>query len=230
MSKFKILYAEDDATIAFLTKDSLENKYDICHCANGVDAFEKFKNGSFDICILDIMMPKMDGFELAQAIRKSNSEIPILFLSAKTLKEDRIKGLKIGADDYLVKPFSIEELELKIEVFLKRSAKQQLNYNQKTIYTVGKYQFDPLNYLIYDTTEKIVLTQREAELLKLFLDNKNQVLKREIILKQLWGNDDYFLGRSLDVFISRLRKIISTQEEISIENLHGIGFRFNYKE
>ncbi|MDI9311251.1 MAG: response regulator transcription factor [Limnohabitans sp.] len=230
MSKFKILYAEDDATIAFLTKDSLESKYDICHCTNGAEAFDKFKNDSFDICILDIMMPKMDGFELAEAIRKLDIEIPILFLSAKTLKEDRIKGLKIGADDYLVKPFSIEELELKIEVFLKRSAKQQLNYNQKTIYTVGKYQFDPLNYLIYDTTEKIVLTQREAELLKLFLDNKNQVLKREIILKQLWGNDDYFLGRSLDVFISRLRKIISNQESISIENLHGIGFRFNYKE
>ena len=230
MSKFKILYAEDDATIAFLTKDSLESKYDICHCTNGAEAFDKFKNDSFDICILDIMMPKMDGFELAESIRKLDIEIPILFLSAKTLKEDRIKGLKIGADDYLVKPFSIEELELKIEVFLKRSAKQQLNYNQKTIYTVGKYQFDPLNYLIYDTTEKIVLTQREAELLKLFLDNKNQVLKREIILKQLWGNDDYFLGRSLDVFISRLRKIISNQESISIENLHGIGFRFNYKE
>lgn len=230
MSKFKILYAEDDATIAFLTKDSLESKYDICHCTDGETAFEKFKNDSFDLCILDIMMPKMDGFELANAIRKLDIEIPILFLSAKTLKEDRIKGLKIGADDYLVKPFSIEELELKIEVFLKRTAKHHLTYTQKAMYWIGKYQFDPLNYLVFDTNEKIVLTQREAELLKLFLDHKNQVLKREIILKQLWGNDDYFLGRSLDVFISRLRKIISNQEGISIENLHGIGFRFNYKE
>ena len=173
-------------------------------------------------------MPKIDGFELATAIRKLNSDIPILFLSAKTLKEDRIKGLKLGADDYLVKPFSIEELLLKIEIFLKRSLKQ--NSIVKSIYTVGKYQFDSHNYLIFNENEKIKLTQRESELLNLFLDNKNIVLKREEILKSLWGDDDYFMGRSLDVFISRLRKIMANENGIIIENLHGIGFRFNISE
>jgi len=227
MTKFKILYAEDDATIAFLTKDSLEERYDVTHCNNGILALDTFKKEHFDLCLFDIMMPKMDGFELAEAIRKINTEIPILFISAKTLKEDRIEGLRIGADDYIIKPFSIEELELKIEIFLKRSRKD--NSTEKTQYSIGKYMFDTTNYLVYNDTEKIVLTQRESELLKLFLDNKNTVLKREEILKKLWGSDDYFLGRSLDVFISRLRKIICNEDGISIENLHGIGFKFNSK-
>ena len=169
-------------------------------------------------------MPKKDGFELAEAIRKQNANIPIIFLSAKTLKEDRIKGLRLGADDYLVKPFSIEELLLKIEIFLKRSQKQT-PIDNKT-YTIGKYQFDHKNFLVFNDNEKISLTQREAELLKLFLDNKNIVMKREEILKSLWGSDDYFLGRSLDVFISRLRKILANEKGIAIENLHGIGFKF----
>lgn len=225
MTKIKILYAEDDETLAFLTKDNLEqNNYDVTHANDGVMALEAFKTMPFDICVFDIMMPKMDGFELAETIRKVNTDIPIIFLSAKTLKEDRIKGLRLGADDYLVKPFSIEELLLKIEIFLKRSSKNSVH--EKTIYALGKYQFDSKNYFVFSESEKITLTQREAELLKLFLDNKNVVLKREEILKSLWGNDDYFMGRSLDVFISRLRKIVASEEGIAIENLHGIGFRF----
>jgi DNA-binding response OmpR family regulator len=228
MTKFKVLYAEDDETIAFLTKDNLEQFYDVYHCENGEIAFETFKKEHFDICVLDIMMPKMDGFELAENIRKINHEIPIIFLSAKTLKEDRIKGLKLGADDYLVKPFSVEELMLKIEIFLKRSNKT--NIVESKFYSVGKYQFDPNNYLVFNNDEKISLTQRESDLLKLFLDNKNKVLKREEILTQLWGNDDYFLGRSLDVFISRLRKILANEKGIAIENLHGIGFKFVIEE
>jgi len=224
MTKYKILYAEDDETIAFLTKDNLELYYEVTHCSDGEMALASFKKQPYDICILDIMMPKIDGFELAEAIRKQNSDIPIIFLSAKTLKEDRIKGLRLGADDYLVKPFSIEELLLKIEIFLKRSHKQITV--DKNNYTIGKYQFDHKNFLVYNESEKISLTQREAELLKLFLDNKNVVLKREEILKSLWGNDDYFLGRSLDVFISRLRKILANEKGIAIENLHGIGFKF----
>ena len=228
MANFRILYTEDDETLAFLTKDNLEqNNYTIIHCNDGQIALETFTNNVFDICILDIMMPKIDGFELAIAIRKLNSDIPIIFLSAKTLKEDRIKGLKLGADDYLIKPFSIEELLLKIEIFLKRSNKQ--NIVEKNIYTVGKYQFDTKNYVIFTLSEKIKLTERESELLKLFLDNKNVVLKREEILKTLWGDDDYFMGRSLDVFISRLRKILANENGITIENLHGIGFRFSSK-
>jgi DNA-binding response OmpR family regulator len=225
MTTFKILYAEDDETLAFLTKDNLEQHgYDVTHCSDGNFCLEQFKTAAFDICILDIMLPKMDGFELATEIRKRNADIPIIFLSAKTLKEDRIKGLRLGADDYLVKPFSIEELLLKIEIFLKRSQKNKAL--EKPMYHVGKYAFDPANFTVYNDVEKISLTQRESELLKLFLDNKNVVLKREEILKSLWGDDDYFMGRSLDVFISRLRKILVNEPGISIENLHGIGFRF----
>jgi DNA-binding response OmpR family regulator len=228
MTKYKILYAEDDDTLAFLTKDNLEQfHYDVAHCNNGMTCLETFKSGIFDICILDIMLPKMDGFELATEIRKRNADIPIIFLSAKTLKEDRIKGLRLGADDYLVKPFSIEELLLKIEIFLKRSQKNKA-LEQQT-YLLGKYTFDPTNYLMIHENEKINLTQRESELLKFFIDHQNQVLKRETILKSLWGDDDYFMGRSLDVFISRLRKILVTEDGIAIENLHGIGFKFTIK-
>lgn len=225
MSVFKILYTEDDETLGFLTKDNLEqNNYDVTHCCDGKLGLEAFNKGNFDICILDIMMPKIDGFELATEIRKLNSDIPIIFLSAKTLKEDRIKGLRLGADDYLIKPFSIEELLLKIEIFLKRSHKN--DSIDKSIYKIGRYHFDTKNFILFNENEKIGLTQREAELLKLFLDNKNSVLKREQILTSLWGDDDYFMGRSLDVFISRLRKILANEQGISIENLHGIGFRF----
>jgi DNA-binding response OmpR family regulator len=224
MKKFKILYAEDDETIAFLTQDNLEPQYEVVHCNNGEDAWETFQSGNFDICLFDIMMPKMDGFELAEKIRKVNSEVPILFISAKTLKEDRIKGLKIGADDYLIKPFSIEELMLKIEIFLKRSQK---NTNFPTgILKILDYDFDSKNYTVSKEGKTLNLTQRESELLKYFAEHKNQVLKREEILKALWGDDDYFMGRSLDVFISRLRKIFAEDNRITIENLHGIGFKF----
>ncbi|WP_144283483.1 response regulator transcription factor [Chryseobacterium echinoideorum] len=227
MTKSKILYAEDDQTIAFLIQDSLENHYDIHYCPDGRSAMEAFDNNDFDICLLDIMMPGMDGFELAQHIRSKDSEIPIIFISAKALKEDRIKGLKIGADDYLVKPFSIEELILKIEIFLKRSKKREPVF---TNYRVGDFSFDPQNYTLKDKSGKIVsLTQRESELLLFFIKNKNIVLKRQEILKAIWGDDDYFMGRSLDVFISRLRKIFSGDDRISIENIHGIGFRFSEK-
>lgn len=185
MKNFKILYTEDDETLAFLTKDNLEqNNYEVIHCTNGKSGLETFKNEDFDICIFDIMMPKMDGFELAEEVRKIDNDVPIIFLSAKTLKEDRIKGLRLGADDYLVKPFSIEELILKIEVFLKRSQKN--NKVEKSVYEIGKYQFDTKNFILFNEEEKVGLTQREAELLKLFIDNKNLVLKREQILTALW--------------------------------------------
>ncbi|WES97015.1 response regulator transcription factor [Chryseobacterium arthrosphaerae] len=226
MEKSKILYAEDDETIAFLIQDSLETYYDISCYPDGKSALEAFNTRNFDICLLDIMMPGINGFELAQYIRDKNTEIPIIFISAKALKEDRIKGLKIGADDYLVKPFSIEELILKIEVFLKRTRKTNTHPLQ---YNVGKYNFDPKNYTLQDSVSTITLTQRESELLLYFIRHKNTVVKRQEILKAIWGDDDYFMGRSLDVFISRLRKVFVNEENISIENLHGIGFRFSEK-
>ncbi|MEF9479645.1 response regulator transcription factor [Chryseobacterium sp.] len=227
MEKSKILYAEDDKTIAFLVEDSLESYYDISCYSDGESALEAFNSQNFDICLLDIMMPGMNGFEVAQQIRSKNSEIPIIFISAKALKEDRIKGLKIGADDYLVKPFSIEELMLKIEVFLKRTKKTDA---APVKYKVGKYDFDPNNYTLKGVENNITLTQRESDLLLYFIRHKNLVVKRQDILKAIWGDDDYFMGRSLDVFISRLRKVLAEEQDVLIENLHGIGFRFSEKK
>ncbi|MES2514255.1 MAG: response regulator transcription factor [Bacteroidota bacterium] len=225
MTKYKILYAEDDQTLAYLTKDNLEqNNYEVLHVADGKLCLEAFKSELFDVCVFDIMLPKTDGFELAKEIRKVNSEIPIIFLSAKTLKEDRIKGLRLGADDYLVKPFSIEELILKINIFLKRSSKRTIDEKS---YIIGNYNFDTVNYTLTKGPKKITLTKREADLLRLLIENTNVVLKREDILKTLWGDDDYFMGRSLDVFISRLRKILSDEKHVSIENIHGVGFKFS---
>lgn len=223
MQKSKLFYVEDDATLAFLTIDYLEQFYDITHFSDGAEAIKNFHKADFDLCILDVMLPKKDGFEIAQEIRNVNAEIPILFLSAKSLKEDRIKGLKLGADDFLVKPFSLEELRLKIEVFLKRSQKIPLVPNKT--YQIGSFEFFPNDYSLLRNKEKISLTERESALLKLFLDNKNEVLKREKILTSLWGDDDYFMGRSLDVFISRLRKIFKEEENIRIENIPRIGFK-----
>ena len=221
--KKKILYVEDDNTLAFLTADNLEQHYDVMHFANGREAFEAFKKEEFDLCVLDVMLPEMDGFELAAAIRERDMEIPIIFLSAKTLKEDRIKGLRLGADDYLVKPYSIEELILKIEVFLQRSQKQPASKNN--VCTIGSFTFDPINYTVSKEGETTQLTERESALLKLFVDNKNTILKREKILTELWGTDDYFLGRSMDVFISRLRKIFKDDDSIRIDNIPRVGFK-----
>ncbi len=225
MRKHKILYAEDDATLAFLTKDSLlQHHFEVDHFTNGAACLQAFEKNNYDVCVLDIMLPGADGFTIAETIRKSNHEIPILFLSAKTLKEDRLKGLRIGADDYLVKPFSIEELVLKIEIFIARSRKSNIKSGRK--YTAGSFLFDPSNFLLEKEGKQVELTQKEAALLQYFLDHKNTVLKREQILNAIWGQDDYFFGRSLDVFISRLRKIFATEAQVKIETLHGIGFKF----
>ena len=221
--KKKLLYVEDDTTLAFLTADNLEQHYNVVHFSNGKDAFEAFKTQEFDLCVLDVMLPQMDGFELAAAIRERNVAVPIIFLSAKTLKEDRIKGLKLGADDYLVKPYSIEELILKIEVFLQRSQKQPTVKDTTCI--IGTFTFDPDNYALIKNGETTQLTERESALLKLFIDNKNNILKREKILTALWGTDDYFMGRSMDVFISRLRKIFRDDDSIRIENIPRVGFK-----
>lgn len=221
--KKKILYAEDDNTLAFLTADNLEQHYDVVHFDNGKAAFDAFKQEDFDLCILDVMLPQMDGFELAAAIRERDVEVPIIFLSAKTLKEDRIKGLRLGADDYLVKPYSMEELILKIEVFLQRSQKQTPLKN--SIFTLCDFTFDAVNYTISKNGEETQLTEREAALLQLFIENKNTILKREKILTSIWGTDDYFMGRSMDVFISRLRKIFKDDNRIRIENIPRVGFK-----
>jgi DNA-binding response OmpR family regulator len=230
--KAKILYVEDDIHLSYVTIDNLELQgYDVVHCEDGASAIETYKNNDFDICILDVMLPNMDGFELAKTIRETNQQIPILFLTAKSMKEDRISGLRIGADDYITKPFSIEELILKIEIFLKRSSKVETQIiTDKIVLKIGeKYELDYKNLSLNYEHESFRLTQKEADLLKLFANSPNEVLKRDLILTKIWGKDDYFLGRSLDVFISRLRKYLKNDQSISIENIHGVGFNMLIK-
>lgn len=220
----KILYVEDDKTLSFITKENLERKgYLITFCEDGEQALKIFKSENFDLCLLDVMIPKIDGFTVAQEIRKINIDIPIIFLTAKSLQEDKIRGLMIGADDYIVKPFSIEELYLKIEIFLKRKF-IITDSGSNEIFKIGKLLLNFSNLKLETPVNEIRLTYREAELLRLLIINKNTLLKRENILKSLWKEDDYFLGRSMDVFISRLRKYLKADQNLKIENVHGIGF------
>ncbi len=226
--KAHLFYVEDDESLGFVTKDNLELQgYQVTHCMDGKDAIDTSKNGNFDLCILDVMLPEVDGFTIAEEIRKYDKDVPIIFLTAKSLKEDKIHGLKIGADDYITKPFSIEELILKIEIFLKRS--KVSNYKEEpSNYRLGKFEFDYSNLKLSLENEDVdsrTLTQREADLLRLFVQNKNEVMKRSFILESIWGEDDYFMGRSLDVFISRLRKYLKSDGSLKIENIHGVGFK-----
>ncbi len=218
----KILLAEDDPNLGFVIKDNLSIKgYEVTLCVNGEDAFTVFEKQLFDVCILDVMMPKKDGFTVAQQIRKINPQIPILFVTAKSMLEDKIAGFESGGDDYIVKPFSMEELVLRIEVFLRRSNTQPIEQH----YSLGAFTFDCRNYTLYHSAGEKSLTQKEAEVLKLLCENRNLVLKREEILKKVWGSDDYFMGRSMDVFISKLRKYLKDDPSIQIINYHGVGFK-----
>lgn len=224
--KANIFYVEDDETLSYVTKDNLElSDYNVFHYMNGNDALNAFDPEKFDLCLLDVMLPGMDGFELARNIRRQSLQIPILFLTAKSMKEDRIEGLLLGGDDYITKPFSIEELILKIEVFLRR--RDIVNSTKKNIFEFGNYSLDYKNLILTDGKEEQTLTLKEAELLKFLLVNKNKVVKRSDILIAVWGKDDYFLGRSLDVFISRLRKYLKNDASISLDNRHGVGFILN---
>lgn len=221
----QILYVEDDLSLGFVTKDNLELRgYVVRHCENGKEALTAFKTQRPDICVLDVMLPDLDGFSLAKEIRQIDTEVPIIFLTSKSQKEDKINGLRIGADDYLTKPFSIEELDLKIQVFLKRS-KVIVAHTSPNAHYIGSYFFDADNLLLIHGDNRQLLTKREADLLALFCRYKGAVLKREEILQEIWSTDDYFAGRSLDVFISRLRKYLKADERIAIENLHGVGFK-----
>ena len=219
----KILYVEDDATLGFVTKDNLEQEdFNVTLITNGLKAKKEFNSNFYDICVIDVMLPELDGFTLAEYIRSKNSQIPIIFVTAKSLQEDKLKGLKIGADDYITKPFSMEELILKINIFLKRKF---INDDSPEIENVGSFSFDLSNLTLIQGDLKIKMTQREGELLYELLKKKNQVIQRKELLEKIWGKEDYFLGRSMDVFISRLRKHLSGDENIKIENIHGVGFR-----
>lgn len=230
--KGKILYAEDDEVLAFVTKDNLELEgYEITHCLNGRDALDAFHNDSYDLCLLDIMMPEMDGFTLGENIRNEDINVPIIYLTAKSLKDDKIHGLKLGADDYITKPFSIEELILKIEIFMKRNrVEHHILGREVAKFQLGAYLFDYKNLILRLKTEERQLTQKEGDLLRFIILNRADIIKRSDILKAIWGEDDYFLGRSLDVFISRLRKYLKGDPRLEIKNIHGVGFKLLEKE
>ncbi len=221
----KILYVEDNLSLRFVTSDQLiKRNYDVVTSQDGLEAFELFQKNVFDICVLDVMLPKIDGFELAKKIRAKNKHIPIIFLTARSMQEDKIEGLKLGGDDYLTKPFDIEELCLKIEIFSKR---KQISNLQNDSYKIGKYVLSILEQKITLKDSEQKLTLKETKLLSLFAEKENTIIKREDILINLWGKNDYFLGRSLDVFISRLRKYLKADDNISIENIRGVGFKMN---
>jgi DNA-binding response OmpR family regulator len=226
----RIFYVEDDETLSFITKDQLEEQgYEVHHFNNGKDAVAAFEQGKYHLAILDIMLPGSDGFTIAGAIRQKDEQIPVLFLSAKSLEEDRLKGFQLGADDYITKPFSMEELLFKIKVFLKRSSAGNQVSKEKSNGKIGRYLLDMERLRLINGQSEQDLTVKEADLLHLFMLNTNNTLKREDILIALWGKNDYFLGRSLDVFISRLRKYLSEDENISIQTLRGVGFRMEVK-
>lgn len=221
----KILYVEDNLSLSFVTSDQLKKReYHVVACKDGKEALSAFNEYVFDLCILDVMLPEIDGFELAKKIRQDNEHIPIIFLSARSMQEDKIEGLKIGGDDYLTKPFDIDELCLKIEVFLKR---KEINSTQNNIYKIGNFKLDVTEQTLSILGIEKGLTSKEAKLLSLFAQKQNTIIKREYILINLWGRNDYFLGRSLDVFVSKLRKHLKEDENISIENIRGVGFRLN---
>jgi two-component system, OmpR family, response regulator VicR len=224
--KANILYVEDDTTLSYVTRDNLEMKgYSIDSCEEGATALEWINTRSYDLCILDVMLPKMDGFTLAGKIREKNSDIPIIFLTARSTKEDRIHGLQLGADDYITKPFSIEELVLKIEVFLKRSRIVSREEREPAVFILGRFTFDAANQQLTDGKVNQQLTYRESELLKYLSVHAGQIVKREEILMAVWENDEYYSSRSLDVFISRLRKLLKSDPSVRIDNIHNVGYR-----
>ncbi len=223
--KTKLLLAEDDENLGLLLKEYLIAKgYDANLFPDGEAAYKGFVKEHYDICVLDIMMPKKDGFTLAKDIRIINSDIPIIFLTAKNLKEDVLEGFKMGADDYITKPFSMEELILRIEAILRRTS-QESQSNAQQIFTLGKYTFDTRKQILSDEDETVKLTTKESDLLKLLCQNANKVLERNYALKSIWIDDNYFNARSMDVYITKLRKHLKDEPSVEIINVHGKGYK-----
>jgi two-component system response regulator VicR len=225
--KAHLFYVEDDVTLSFVTIDNLERAgYRVSHFTDGESARKHYKAGLYNLCILDVMLPNLDGFSLAKRIREQDSHTPIIFLTAKSMQEDKIKGLSLGGDDYILKPYSIEELVLKIEIFLRRSQVNPDKTNAKSILQIGRYELDVQNLKLRIDESACELTYKEAELLRFLFERRDTLLKREEILTAVWGDDSYYLSRSLDVFISRLRKLLNKDNSLRIRSIHGIGFRF----
>lgn len=225
--KLKILLAEDDVNLGVLLLDFLELEgYDITLCVNGELAIKAIQSQAFDLYLLDVMLPKIDGFTLASEIRKHYANAPFIFITAKSLKEDKLKGYVLGADDYITKPFDEEELLWKIRAVIRRLPENSMSL-QSTLLKIGSYQFDVKNQCLVLGEQTKRITEKECDILLYLFKNCNRVIKRDEMLNELWGDNDYFLGRSLDVFISKLRKYLSGDSQISIENVFGVGFIFN---
>jgi DNA-binding response OmpR family regulator len=223
--KTTILVAEDDLQLGFIIKDNLEEAgYSVTNCPDGETAWEYYQKKNPDLCILDVNMPYKDGYSLAKKIRQKSDLVPILFLTAKALEEDKLKGFAAGGDDYIIKPFSMKELLVRIQVFLRRN--KMLVKESNSQMQLGKFIFVPgeLKLLIGEKT--ILLTQREKELLEFFANHPNKILRREEVLSNVWGKNDFFLGRSMDVYITRVRKHLADDSSVYIETIHGTGYRF----
>jgi DNA-binding response OmpR family regulator len=229
MSEKRILLVEDDVNLGTILAEFLTMKnFKVDLCKDGEEGYTSYNKNIYDLCLLDVMMPKKDGFTLAKEIRQANKNIPIIFLTAKSMQNDKIEGLKLGADDYITKPFSTEELLLRIHAILKRSASINDFVSTKN-YSIGKYVF------VYQKKELKLkryvqtLTNKEAELLKLLCENKNNILRRDIALTKVWNEETYFTGRSMDVYITKLRSYLKNDRSIQIENVHGVGFKLIFK-
>jgi two-component system, OmpR family, response regulator len=223
--KTKILLAEDDQNLGSLLSEYLEAKdFEVTLATDGMMAFEFFMKKTFDFCILDVMMPKKDGFSLSKDIRTRNPSIPIVFLTAKSMAEDTLKGFSLGGDDYITKPFSMEELLVRIQAILKR-VQPVLNKQVAQAYILGKYSFYPEKHTLASENEDHKLTTKESKLLQVFCENQNKAVSRTYALKMVWGDDSYFNARSMDVYITKLRKYLKEEKSIQILNLHGEGFK-----
>ena len=223
----KILIVEDDTNFGNILKEYLSlNDYAISLAKNGIEGFEKFKKDEFDLCIIDVMMPYKDGFTLAKEIREINETVPLIFLTAKNLKEDVLKGFKVGADDYLTKPFDSEVLLAKIKAIMNRNNAKTLPTSDDFEFTFGDFSFNSkLRFLIYKNEEPIKLSPKENQLLRLLVIHINDLLPREVALNKIWRDDNYFTSRSMDVYIAKLRKYLSADDKVQILNIHGEGFR-----
>lgn len=227
--KLRILLAEDDLNLGILLVDYLEAEgFEVKLCKDGEFALKAFLSSPFDLCLLDVMMPKMDGFSLAGEIRKKNKDVPLIFITAKSLREDKLKGYGLGADDYITKPFDEEELLWKIRAVIRRMPENKSIRTE--IVSIGRYAFDFNNQSLTINGNTKRITERESDILNYLSVNRNKVIKREELLKDLWGENDYFFGRSLDVFISKIRKYLKEDPALSIENVFGVGFIFNVPE
>lgn len=230
-SNKKILLVEDDPNFGTVLKDYLEmNDFDVVHAKNGMEGFEKFKKESFDLCILDVMMPYKDGFTLAKEIREKNKEVPIIFLTAKAMKEDVLKGYKVGGDDYLNKPFDSEVLLMKIKAFMQRNTTENATESKEFEFKIGGFQLNSkLRFLTIEGQEPIKLSPKENELLRLLALHINDLMPREMALNKIWRDDNYFTSRSMDVYIAKLRKYLKADDNVEIVNIHGEGFRLLIK-